>query len=80
MCKGTSMFAKFLFKGPCVEPTYYFFNISTNVTIVRSMTMYLHLIHDKLKLTLPLKEAISFICTITFTLIILKFCNVTFIK
>ena len=65
---------KIFFDG-CLHGTYvYIFNISTNVTIIRSTTMYFHLIHYTLKLTLPLEGAIS---TIAFkvlgTLIIPRF-------
>ena len=59
--------------GTCI----YLFIIPTHITIVRSTTIYLHLIHYTLKLTLPLVEAIIFISTITFrglsTLIISSF-------
>ena len=41
-------------------------NILTNVTIVKSTTMYLHFLHYALKATLPFEQTSIFTCTIAF--------------
>ena len=47
------------------------FNISTNVNIVKSTTMYLHLIHNTLKLPISIFQIFLFLfCTYLFILIL----------
>ena len=71
-------------KGPCVEYTYSFFIITTNITIIKSTDMYLHLVYYILILTFPLEGGIGFIDSFTFKepnmLLILEFFSVTFIN
>ena len=77
MCKITTMIVISFFEGSLCGTYVYLFNIPTNVNIIRSMTMYLHLINYKLKLTLSLKGAIIFICTIVFRGLCILIINIT---